>query len=75
MVIDDKTVFNLILELMEIRKEPENILQTQQWINEVGLKKVFDLVLNMHTEIKEDPVEYPYAETNETQNVENTDKQ
>lgn len=63
MTIDDRIIFNLIIDFMEIKKETDNIELLQNWIDEIGIDNAFKLILTMYTNIDfRSLVEYPYAE-------------
>lgn len=62
MTIDDRIIFNLIIDFMEIKKETDNIELLQKWIDEIGIDNVFKLILTMYTNIDfRSLVKYPYA--------------
>lgn len=64
MQISDTYIFNLIIELMSIKDEPEAIKELRRWINDKGLNVVFEYIVGMQTNLNNTERMIPYENIN-----------
>lgn len=49
MTINNDSIFEMIVDIMEIEHEPENISELHKWIDDVGIDEVFKKVIQMNS--------------------------
>lgn len=46
---NNDSIFNMIVNIMEIEHDPEYIIELRKWINDIGIDEVFKKVIQMNS--------------------------
>lgn len=41
--------YNMIVDILDIRKEPENLIELQKWIQKAGIDEVFKKIIQIYS--------------------------
>ena len=49
MTVTDNEIYRIIVDIMDIQNEPENILELDNWIRQIGLQEVYKKIIQIYS--------------------------
>ena len=49
MTVTDNEIYRIIVDIMDIQNEPENIIELDNWIRQIGLQEVYKKIIQIYS--------------------------
>ena len=49
MTVTDNEIYRIIVDIMDIKNEPENIFELDNWIRQIGLQEVYKKIIQIYS--------------------------